>query len=78
VLPAAGDSDQVVGAAAQFLADVVDEKIDAAGLADDASQRRTPNRLAGGKDRCLDSVHPFTPARFRRQVVQLPIKQAFA
>jgi hypothetical protein len=75
MFPAASDRNQIVGSAAQFLADVVDKQIDAAGFADDPHQRLARDRFAGGKDRRLDAMHPFAPARIRRQVIQLPVKQ---
>jgi hypothetical protein len=33
------------------------------------------DRFAGGKDGRFDAVHPFAPARLRRQVIQFPVKQ---
>ena len=44
-------------------------------FADDPRQRLAADRLAGRKDRRLDAIHPFAPARLRRQMIQLPIKQ---
>lgn len=75
VLPATSDANEVIGSTAQFFADVVDEKINAAAFADDASQRLAADWFTGSKDRGLDTVHPFAPTRLRRQVIQLPVKQ---
>jgi hypothetical protein len=78
VLPATGDGNQIVGSAAQLLADIVDEKIDAAALSHDPRQRLAADRLAGGKNGGLDAVHPFAPARLRRQVIQLAVEEPLA
>lgn len=75
MFPAAGDRNQIVRAAAQLLADVVDEKINAAAFPDDAGEYFAVDRLANGEDRCFDPVHPFAPTRFRRQMIQFPVKQ---
>jgi hypothetical protein len=71
----AGDGDQIIGPAAQFFTDVVDQEVDAAAFADDPRQRLAADRLAGCKDRRFDAVHPFAPAHLRRQVIQLSVKQ---
>ena len=73
--PAAGHGDQVVGPPAQFLTDVVDQKVDAAAFSHNPRQRLAADRLARGENGGLDTVHPFAPAHVRRQVIQLPIKQ---
>ncbi|MET3582696.1 hypothetical protein ABID19_005758 [Mesorhizobium robiniae] len=69
------DGDEVIGAAAQLLANVVDQKIDAPALADDPRKYLATNRLAGRENGGLDARHPFPPACLRRQVIQLPVKQ---
>ena len=62
----AGDRNQVIGPAAQFLANVIDQKVEIAVLPHDTREDAALDRLAGGKGRRLDAVHPFAPARFRR------------
>ncbi|ESY29565.1 hypothetical protein X748_27760 [Mesorhizobium sp. LNJC386A00] len=74
VFPAAGDGDQVIGAIAQFLADVVDQELNAAALSHNAAKRFATGSLAA-KIVGRDAVHPLAPTRFRRQVLQLPVKQ---
>lgn len=73
MFPTACDREEVVGPAARLLADVVDEKIDAAALAADPGQRLTADRLARGKMIASTLVHPFAPARLR--MIQLAVKQ---
>src|SRR5208282_15413 len=43
--PTAGDRDDLVGAPAQFVANIVDDELEVAGLADDARQCREPSWL---------------------------------
>ena len=74
VLEAAGDADQLIGSAAQFVADVVDQEIDIAVAADDAGEDLTGHRLRRSKNDRLDAPHPCAPAQVRRQVRQLDVK----
>ncbi|ESY87239.1 hypothetical protein X741_32330 [Mesorhizobium sp. LNHC229A00] len=77
-VPKTDEGDQVIGPATQFLPDVIDQEVDAAAFSDGAGQRFAADRFAGRENRRLDAVHPFAPARFRRQVIQLAVKQAVA
>ena len=74
--PAARDADDLIGTAAQFVADVVDDELEVAGLADDARKVLAQHRLGGGEDHRLDPAHPFAPARRRRQVLELAVEFA--
>jgi hypothetical protein len=78
VLPAAGNRYQFIRPGTKVFAKIVDQKINAAILADDTCQNLTTDRLRRGKDNRFHSHHPFPPAQIRRQIPQLPIKQAFA
>lgn len=77
-MPKTASGDQVVGPAAQLLANIVDQKIDAAAFADNAGQRLACHRFLCRENGRLDATHLFPPAHLRRQVVELPLKEAFA
>ena len=74
--PSAGDRNDLVGAPAQFVANIVDDELEVAGFADDARQVLPQDRLSGGEDRRLDAAHPFAPARRRRQVFEFEVEVA--
>ncbi|MBB5536444.1 hypothetical protein GGD55_003151 [Rhizobium giardinii] len=61
MLPAAGDRDDVIGTRPQFLAQVVDQKLDAAVSADHTRQNLAGDRFRGGRNHGLDAQHPFAP-----------------
>ena len=74
--PSSGDGDELVGTPAQFVANVVDDQIEVAGLADDARQVLPQHRLGGGENDRFDPAHPFAPARRRRQVLEVEVEVA--
>lgn len=78
MLPSAGDGHEIIGPAGEFDADVVDEEIGIAACANHASEDSACHQFARGKNDRLDALHPFAPARFRRQMLQLAVKQAAA
>ena len=77
MLPAAGDRDDVIGTAAQFLPDIVDQELDAAVLADHARQSLAADRFAGSENHGFRPQHPFAPAQIRRQILKLAVEQLF-
>jgi hypothetical protein len=60
--PAAGNGNELVGSFAQFIADIVDQEIEAAIAADNPGERFPTDRLRRGKNHGLDAPHPFAPA----------------
>src|SRR5271165_711600 len=74
--PTAGDGDDLIRTAAQFVANILDDEVEVAAAPDDARQVLAQDRLGGGEDRRLDAAHPFAPARRRRQVFELAVEVA--
>lgn len=75
MLPAAGDRDQLIGAAGEFGADVVDDQFDIAISSDHPRQDTACHRFICGKDHRFDAAHPLAPAQLGRKVLQLGIQQ---
>ena len=71
------DRDDVIGTAAQFLPDIVDQELDAAVLADHARQSLAADRFAGSENHGFRPQHPFAPAQIRRQILKLAIEEMF-
>ena len=74
--PAPGDGDEFVRTPAQFLANIVDDELEVAGLAHDARQVLAQDRLGGGENDRFDPAHPFAPARGRGQVLEVEVEFA--
>ncbi len=71
---AAANGDDLIRTAAQFVADVVDDQLEIAGLADDARKVLTQHRLGGGENDRFDPAHPFAPTRRRRQILEFEVE----
>ena len=71
--PSPRDVHDLIGTVAQLGANVVDDQIEVAGLADDLGQILAQHRLGGSEDRRLDPAHPFAPARRRWQVLEFRV-----
>src|ERR1700722_20915533 len=71
---AAGDEGEIVRAAAQFVAEVGDQIVKPAGLANNAHQRLAWHRPGGGEDRGFDPEHPFAPAGGCGQVGEFDVE----
>jgi hypothetical protein len=72
--PAAGHRDEFERARPQFRSNIVEDQIDVAVRADHPRQIFAQDRPGGGEHDRLDAAHPFAPAQFRRQVLELDIE----
>ena len=71
---AAGDLNEVVRAAAQFVDEVGDQLVEPAVLANQADERLARNGFFRGEDGGFDAQHPFAPAGGRRQVEKVHVE----
>ncbi len=77
MLETAGDRYELVRPPAQFLADILNDQVEVAIATDHSCEDLTRDRLRCGEDDRLDTSHPFTPARRRRQIIEIDIKARF-
>ena len=77
MLADASDRDDIIGARTEFLAQGVDQQIDAVVLSHHARQRFAGGRFGDGKDSRLYLEHPFAPAQIRWHIRKLAIKKTF-
>ena len=72
--PSSGDIDDLVGSAAQFFADVVDDQFDLARFPHHVRQGFPRDRLGGGEDHRFDALKPFAPARGAAEIFEIEIE----
>jgi hypothetical protein len=72
--PAAGHGDELIRPPAQFFTDVFDDQVEVAALADHTRQNLAVYRRGRSKNHRLDAAHPFAPAQFPGQVLELDIE----
>ena len=73
-MPAAGDGDEIIGAAAQLGADVLDDQIEIAVWSHDAGEDLARDRFFRGEGHGLDPAHPRAPAQLGRERVEVRIE----